>query len=637
MVFSIPQKEVNAAAKILIVEDEGIIADNIASRLVKSGYRVAGIAQSSEEALAKMPESRPDLVLMDIHIKGALDGIETTKKLRECFDVPVIYLTAHTDANTIDRAKMTGGFGFLTKPIDNKTLATTIEMATHKHRADREVRDQRAWMATVLDAMADGMIVINRERKIQFLNGPAQALTGWLNADAKDRDIAMVLPMPSGVISLPAKPGLPIALPPAMTLRKRSGERVPIEGDIAASVDGERVAGAVITFRDATSRQASENDARQQHKMEAVGRLAAGVAHDFNNLLFIMLGYTEEMLRTAGDANLAALTEIKKAGDNASKITQQLLQYSRSEPIEKRDVDLKAVIRDTEDIFRRLGGPAVKWNFRLDENLGNVRANEGQLKQILMNLVGNARDAMPEGGKITIEAVNADGPHNVTGQGSANEAFVMLTVSDSGQGMSGHTGNHLFEPFFTTKAPGSGTGLGLSIVHSIVTDLSGSIHVDSEPGRGTSFTIRIPRAAERPAAGEAAATEPATVLLAEDQEGIRRLVRDYLVHAGYKVLEAEDGEQAIRLAGEHTGPIDLLVTDVMMPGANGLDVAEALKRGRPGLQVVFISGYAQDLVTEVERVPVGARFLPKPFTRGELLRDVSELLERENALAMKAS
>src|SRR5580700_856067 len=191
MALSMPQEEANAAARILIVEDEGIIAENIASRLLKNGYRAAGIAESSEEALASIPDSKPDLVLMDIHIKGALDGIETTRKLRELFDIPVIYLTAHSDSQTVDRAKTTGGFGFLTKPIDHRTLATTIEMATHKHRADREVRDQRAWMATVLGAMADGMIVIDRERKIQFLNGSAEALTGWLNADARNLDVSV--------------------------------------------------------------------------------------------------------------------------------------------------------------------------------------------------------------------------------------------------------------------------------------------------------------------------------------------------------------------------------------------------------------------------------------------------------------
>ncbi len=618
MMFPPPQDE--APAKILIVEDEGIIADNIASRLRKSGYHIAGIADSAEAALACVPETKPDLVLMDIHIKGALDGIETTKKLRESFDIPVVYLTAQTDPQTIDRAKRTGGFGFLTKPIDHRTLATTIEMATHKHRADREIRDQRAWMATALRTMADGMIVIDRDRKVQFLNGPAEALTGWSNTDARGQDIAAVLSLvdessgaPVGeLLGPPALPGPPAALPPDLLAVKRSGERFPVEGDLAGSIDGERVVGAVITFRDATSRQARENEARWQHRMQAVGRLAAGVAHDFNNLLFIMLGYTEEMLRTAGENDVVPLNEIKKAGDNAAKITRQLLQFSRNEPIEKRHVNLNHVIRDTEELFRRLGGPSVKCRFRLGENLAIVRANEGQLKQVLMNLIANARDAMPSGGEIAIETGNESG------------ASVMLSVTDTGNGMSRETSRHLFEPFFTTKPAGSGTGLGLSIVDSIVTDLGGSIYVNSEPGRGAMFRISIPTAEVQ---------QSATVLLAEDQDGIRRLLRDYLESAGYNVLEAADGDQAIQLAHERSHPVDLLVTDMVMPGPGGLEVSETLTMRWPDLKTVFISGYAHEFDKGGENVPPGARFLRKPFTKTELLNSVRDLLGDEKSFA----
>lgn len=639
MLFSQPREEANAPANILIVEDEGIIADNIASRLLKSGYRVAGIADSAEEALRKIPEAKPDLVLMDIHIKGSLDGIETTKKLRERYDVPVIYLTAHTDPQTIDRAKMTGGFGFLTKPIDHRTLATTIEMATHKHRADREVRDQRAWMATALCTMADGMVVIDRDRRVQFLNGPAEALTGWLNADARGHDIGAILPLTDSisgepadeVLTPPSEPGPPGPMPLGLIAAKKSAERFPVEGDIAPSIDGERVVGAVITFRDATARQARENDARQQQKMQAVGRLAAGVAHDFNNLLFIMRGYTEEMLLTAGENDLVPLTEIRKACDNAAGITRQLLEFSRNEPVEKRDVDLNNVIRDTEELFRRLGGPSVKWNFHLDTDIGTVRANDGQLKQILMNLVANARDAMPAGGEITV-ATSIAGKLRQGSSSGESGSFVVLSVTDTGNGMTPQTGEHLFEPFFTTKAPGRGTGLGLSIVHSIVTDLGGSIQVESEPGRGATFHIRIPCTAVTPdTAG------PSIVLLAEDQDGIRRLLRDYLVNSGYTVFEAADGDQAIQIANERSGPIDLLLTDIVMPGAGGLEVAEAIARRRPRMKTVFISGYAQEFDKELMHLPPGTRLLRKPFSKAELLRNVRDLLDQDKSLAMKAS
>jgi two-component system cell cycle sensor histidine kinase/response regulator CckA len=638
------------APSILIVEDEGIIAGHIASLLLKTGYEVAGIVESSEEALAKIPELNPALVLMDIRIKGSMDGIETTAKLRESLDVPVVYLTAHTDQQTIDRAKITGAFGFLTKPIHHTSLATTIEMAIHKHAADSAVRNQRAWISTVLGTMADAMAVIDRDGKVQFLNAPAEELTGWANEEARDRDIATILPLRQLASGLPANqvlyppssPQPPGNLPPGLIASRRSGRRFPIEGEIAPSVDNGRVVGAVLTFRDATARQARESEIRQQHKMQAVGRLAAGVAHDFNNLLFVILGYTDEMLHTAalGDPDLRALLEIRKAGESASNITQRLLKFSHREPLEKQDVNLNDVIRDMEELFWRLGGSSIQWKFRLDQGLGMVRADAGQLKQVLMNMVGNARDAMPGGGDVTIETANVDKPGAVSP--NQREGFVALSVTDTGTGMSAETAEHLFEPFFTTKEPGRGTGLGLSIIHTIISDLGGTIHVDSEPGKGATFTVYLPRAgaaAEMPP-GEDSSTEvlgPATVLLVEDQESVRRLLRDCLVNAGCNVLEAGNGEEAIRIAGDHDGTIDLLITDVMMPRASGFAVARALAESREGMKVMFISGYAEELESGMESLPAGARFLPKPFGKVDLLKNVSDLLSQARTLSMRAS
>jgi len=646
------QAPASTAARILIVEDEGIIAGHIASLLSKTGYEVAGIVESSEEALAKIPELNPALVLMDIRIKGSMDGIETTAKLRECLDVPVVYLTAHTDQQTIDRAKITGAFGFLTKPIHHTSLATTIEMAIHKHRADRAVRHQRAWMSTVLGTMADAMAVIDRDGKVQFLNGPAEQLTGWVNEEARNRDIAAVLPLRQAASGLPANqvlfppssPQPPGHLPVGLIAGGRSGKPFPIEGEIAPSVDNGRVVGAVITFRDATSRQARETETRQQHKMQAVGRLAAGVAHDFNNLLFVILGYTDEMLRTCavGEPDRQALLEIRKAGENATSITQRLLQFSRREPIEKQDVNLNDLIGDMEELFRRVGGSSIRWKFRLHQGLGAVRADAGQLKQVLMNMVGNARDAMPGGGSVTIETANVDMPR-AGSRLNRREAFVVLSVTDTGTGMSAETAEHLFEPFFTTKEPGSGTGLGLSIIHSIITDIGGTIHVDSEPGKGATFTVYLPRAGaplELPAVDDPVSREvsgPATVLLVEDQESVRRLLCDYLVGTGCNVLEATNGEEAIRIADEHHGPIDLLITDVMMPRANGFAVARALAERRAEMKVMFISGYAEGLENGLESLPAGARFLPKPFARSDLLKNVNDLLGEEKTIAMRAS
>lgn len=502
MVVSQPAAESSRTARILIVEDEGIVAGHIASRLLKTGYSVAGIAESSEEALATVRELSPDLILMDIRIKGSMDGIQTAAKVRETSDIPIIYLTAHTDQSTVDRAKMTEAFGFLTKPIHQTSLATSIEMAIHKHRADRAARNQRAWMETVLGTMADAMVVIDSNHKIQYMNGPAEQVTGWKNEEARDRELSMVLPVRELVTELdanrhlfpPESPQPPGQIPRGLVAGRRSGQWFPIEGEIAPSVAGTKVVGAVVTFRDATSRQAEENEIRHQYKMQAVGRLAAGIAHDFNNLLMSILGYTEDLLSRSlafNDSDVLALNEIRKAGDQAASLTRQLLKFSRKEPVLKRNINLNEVIRETEELVRRLGGPALRWQFLLDPDLADVRADQNQLRQVVMNLAQNARDAMPGGGKIIIETNNVDAPQGASAA-IIWKAFVALSVTDTGAGMSPELADQLFEPFFTTKAPGSGTGLGLSILHSIVTDLGGTIHVDSEPGRGTTFTVYLP-------------------------------------------------------------------------------------------------------------------------------------------------
>jgi hypothetical protein len=630
-----------ARSRILIVEDEGIIAGHIASRLEKSGYEVAGIAESSEEALAQIADLKPELVLMDIHIKGAKDGIETVRFLRAESDIPVIYLTAHMDEQTINRAKLTRASAFLSKPIHHAALATAIEMAIYKHRADCQVQQQRAWITTILSTMANAMVVIDRESRVQFLNGLAEDLTGWNNEEALHHDIAEVLPIVdprSGkqvnhLLTPPDHPQQPTYLPRGLMAANNSGQWFNIEGEISASSDRGNVAGVVITFRDATTRQAQEEQLRHGTKMQAVGRLAGGIAHDFNNLLFVILGYTEDLIRTSAttDHALKALSEIRKAGESAARITDQLLKFSRSEAVEKFELDINESIRDSEEMLRRLAGPAVKFELQLDRNLRRVRADRGYLKQVLLNLVVNARDAMPEGGRLTIKTADV-------------QSFVSLSVADTGCGMTAEVAEHLFEPFFTTKPMGKGTGLGLAIVHSIVSDLGGTIQVASEPGKGALFNIQIPHVATLRAPAElrqearaTVAAEQPTVLLVEDEILVRQLLRTYLADSPCKLLLAENGAEAIRMAQESSERIDLLITDVVMPKLNGFEVSRTVSSRWPDVKTLFISGTALELAEGREVLPSGARYLPKPFVRSELLREMKELLNLEQTGANRSA
>jgi two-component system, cell cycle sensor histidine kinase and response regulator CckA len=379
----------------------------------------------------------------------------------------------------------------------------------------------------------------------------------------------------------------------------------------------------------------SEEQLRQSQKMEAIGRLAGGIAHDFNNLLTAILGYSEVLLhRLPAEGPLRReVEEIKKAGDRASSLTRQLLAFSRRQVLQPKVLDLNAIVASMENMLRRLIGEDIELVTVLGRRLGAVKADPGQLEQVIVNLVVNARDAMPEGGRLTVETGRSEG-HGETGILPPPGGWVVLSVTDTGVGMDEETRAHLFEPFYTTKGPGKGTGLGLSTVYGIVAQSGGHIAVESEPGRGTTFRIYLPRAEEeRP--GEAGrprlfaipgrGTE--TILLVEDEEAVRSLASEILRMNGYSVLEAADGEEALLLSGQHAGPIALLLTDVVMPRLSGFELARRLRTLRPGLKVLYMSGHTDIADIPPEGLASGAAYIQKPFTPGVLARTVRALLD----------
>jgi two-component system cell cycle sensor histidine kinase/response regulator CckA len=386
---------------------------------------------------------------------------------------------------------------------------------------------------------------------------------------------------------------------------------------------------------DVTERRALEEQFRQAQKMEAVGRLAGGVAHDFNNLLMVISGYAEVILTKLDHDH--PLTEkaraIQQAADRATTLTRQLLAFSRKQLLELKVVDVNAIVSDMERLLRPLIGENVQLLAKLDPNAGYTRADAGQLEQVLMNLVVNAKDAMPAGGTLTIETQNiaVDETHR-RGQTFIHPGrYVMLSVSDTGMGMDKETQSRIFEPFFTTKEKGKGTGLGLSTVYGIVKQSGGYVMVQSEPGRGSTFHIYLPQVegtAEKnvlPVA-RAAAGGTETILLVEDEESVRQLVRDTLESKGYKVVEAENGENGLKVASALQAKIELVITDVVMPGMGGREMVEQLARLRPETKVLYLSGYTEDAILSEGTIMTGATFLQKPFTLQNLSRKVRELL-----------
>ena len=387
----------------------------------------------------------------------------------------------------------------------------------------------------------------------------------------------------------------------------------------AAPEDWSRV---VVTFFDITDRRRLEEQILQSQKLESLGRLAGGIAHDFNNLLMVISGYSDLLLNNLDKRETLerGLHEIRRAGERGSELTQQLLAFSRRQPTQPRAVDMNALIGESQDMLQRVIGEDIELEIHLDPAAWTVRADRGQMHQVLMNLVVNGRQAMPEGGVLEIETAN-------TVHGEPPVECLVLRIRDNGVGMDEKTRRHVFEPFFTTKGVGKGTGLGLATVFGIVTQAGGQIAVASELGRGTSFSIYLPRmagpvVAEMPVLEKRPVTRAAgTVLVVEDQEDVRMLTCMILRDAGYQVLAAAGGEEALAIARHHEGAIRLMLTDVIMPGMNGKELAARMAPIRPATRVIFMSGYTDRVALEDRAV-----LLEKPFTAQKLLSEVRDAL-----------
>jgi two-component system cell cycle sensor histidine kinase/response regulator CckA len=531
---------------------------------------------------------------------------------------------------------------------ESSMFAGFIRDITERRAADANVRSTLSLLSATLESTADGILVVDVGGKIVSFNRKFAAM--WripqeiLDARDDERAIAFVVSQLAAPESFVAKVRELYAQPDADSfdvLTFRDG-RVFERYSVPQRIDGRSV-GRVWSFRDVTERnraamalRESEDQLRQSQKMDAIGRLAGGVAHDFNNLLTVILGYAEQLQERldAKEPMRAAALEIQGAAERAAALTRQLLAFSRKQVLEPRTLDLNAVLSGTSGLLRRLISEDVQLEVRLDPNLGRVMADEHQIQQVIMNLAINARDAMPEGGRLTLTTSNETLDQSYARQHLplAPGEYVLLDVADTGIGMDAATKARAFEPFFTTKEPGKGTGLGLATVYGIIKQSGGYIWVYSEPGHGTVFKIYLPRLDAAPDAGPRATSGAAlngheTVLLVEDEASVRELLRGTLEGHGYRVMAAASGEQALERASVHRGPIHLLVSDVVMPGIGGPELASRLAPLHPELRVLHISGYADDAILRHGVREGTTAFLQKPFTLEALARKMREVLD----------
>lgn len=392
----------------------------------------------------------------------------------------------------------------------------------------------------------------------------------------------------------------------------------------------------VIVNRDITERKQLEEQLYLSQKLEAIGRLSGGVAHDFNNLLGVIIGYSEALQKQVGADHpfREAIEEIQNAGNRAAALTQQLLAFSRKQVLEPKVIDLNTVVSDVQKMLRRLIGEDIALTIFLGDDLGLVKADRSQIDQVILNLAVNARDAMPKGGRLTIETRNAQLTEADTNRYRyvIPGPFVLIKVTDTGCGMGAELQSHIFEPFFTTKEQGKGTGLGLSTVYGVIKQSGGYIWVESEVDRGSTFKVYLPRVEGQSEAAperenvERSAQRARTILLVEDENSLRKLTRNTLKQAGHTVLEACDAAEALEVAKKAASPIDLLLTDVVMPGMSGRALADELTALRPALKVLYMSGYTDGAVATHGVLQSGISFLRKPFTGDELIGRVDEIL-----------
>lgn len=511
-------------------------------------------------------------------------------------------------------------------------------------RAEQALRETEERFRTIVETAPDGIFIGDLSARLLEVNEAACKQVGYTREELLQRTVRDIEP---GRFVERVTAGLQAMTDAVRTYeschRRADGAELPVELKVRRMMFGGQPAFVAIS-RDISERKHAEQERakleaqlRQAQRLETVGRLAGGIAHDFNNLLTVINGYSDLLLNQVppGDPRRAGLEEIRKSGERAAGLTRQLLAFSRKQATCPKPINLNDVIIESQGMLRRLVGDDVEIVTVLSPSLGRLMADSGQIDQVLMNLVANARDAMPDGGKLTIETANVELPEATSGEESGLPAgpYVSLIVADTGVGMDEETRQHIFEPFFTTKGVGQGTGLGLSTVYGIVRQVGGCIDVCSEPGKGTSFRICWPRIEAAAVASETTPPGSArtllgteTVLVVEDQPAVRRLTGMILEEHGYHVLEAATAADALVLASQHAGLIHLLLTDIMMPGMNGRQLAERLKPLRPEMKVLYTSGGGRDPITNRGVLDPGEAYIPKPFLPETLAAKVREVL-----------
>ena len=628
--------------RLLLVEDSEDDAQLLLHELKRGGYEPVHERVATEATLAAALDRQEwDLVIGD-HSMPGFSGIAALVLVRgRGLDVPFICVSGTITEDMAVAAMKAGASDWVNKG-QLKRLVPAVHRELREAKGRATLRATEASYATLVEHAPVGIYRSTPDGRFLAVNSALVGLLGFGSADE-----VLQLHISRDVYADPAERQRLLDRDSytdreydevEATWKRKDGRHLTVQLSVRAVRSRSGQVEYYETFvRDVTEQRRLQTQLVQSQKMEAVGRLAGGIAHDFNNLLTVITTSCDLLLEdlAATDPKREDVDQVRKAADGAAALTRQLLAFSRQQVLTPQIVNLGDVVYGVEKMLRRVIGEDVDLVTVLGSDVGAVKADVGQLEQVLMNLAVNARDAMPTGGKLTIETANVEhDPDYAREQEAAPVSrFVMLAVSDTGTGMDEATKARIFEPFFTTKEVGKGTGLGLATVYGIVRQSGGFIWVYSEPGLGTTFKIYLPQV-DAVAAGSAARATPTTshrgtetVLLVEDAAAVRAVIHEALARQGYTVLDAPNGAEALRIAAGHPGPIHLLLTDVVMPGLSGRQLSDQLAQIRPETKVLYTSGYTDDAIVRHGVLESGIAYLQKPFSVDGLARKVREVLD----------
>jgi len=655
--------------KILLVDDDPALLKLGKLRLGHAGFLVE-VATNAEEALVKARRERPDVIVSDVLMSG-VDGFGLCRRVREdgeLASIPVILLSSHYDS-ALDQ-ELARGVGAsalvrrtpnLDAALESVRITLDAEGPPSSSRADVTLYEQHLRTHTnkishlltqtqvaeekyrlLIERIPDAIWSCSADGRFTFITRNITNILGYtpeeMMAETLESSALKIHPDDRPMALQAFREHLEHGTPYDVEYRRqrKDEEWIWLRNRVTASYELDGVRHIEGMLSDVTERRQLEESLRQAQKMEAVGQLTGGIAHDFNNILSTIIVNAHFLMTDLAheDPRRADAETIKVAADKAAALTRQLLAFGRKQVLEPTVVNLNNVVKGLEKMLRRLISEDVEFSVAFEPSLGAARVDVSQLEQVIMNLVVNARDAMPTGGKLLIETANVELDTQYTDRHTSVPPgkYVMLAVSDTGCGMDEATQFRIFEPFFTTKEPGKGTGLGLSTCYGIVKQSGGYLWVYSEPGYGTVFKVYLPRVQDRPGlivrksiAKKLSGTE--TIILIEDDLQVRSAASRILRGQGYKILEASDGPHALRIASAHSGSIDMALSDVVMPGANGPEVVAQLRKCFPNIKSLFMSGYSDHAVVANGALQVGVNFMQKPFVPQALAKRVREVLD----------